>query len=213
MKKIIFSTISLFAFLLSYNTNAQENKINEQSVDSVKAKYISIGAKIGVPNVIGGSAEIILPFLGNHFAPFFDYSGFKINTDDIESNLKYIEYGVNFYFSKKGHGFYVGAGQAVLDTDITFKKLEFSEAGITVKGSGAANLELKTTNFKLGIKTGGRFYFRFEVGYGIGDVPSELNFSATSSGITQNFSEEIPAIPGLGTSGVLIGNIGFGISF
>ena len=213
MKKITLSIISIFILLLSFNSNAQENELNEQSGDSVKAKHISIGAKIGVPNVIGGSAEIVLPFLGNHFAPFFDYSGFAINAEDIESSLKYIEYGVNFYFSKKGHGFYVGAGQATLNTDITFQNLDFSEGGVTAKGSGTTDLELKTTNFKLGVKTGGRYYFRFEVGYGIGDVPNELNFTATSSGITENFTEEIPAIPGLGTSGVLIGNIGFGYSF
>jgi len=213
MKKITLSIISIFILLLSFNSNAQENELNEQSGDSVKAKHISIGAKIGVPNVIGGSAEIVLPFLGNHLAPFFDYSGFAINAEDIESSLKYIEYGVNFYFSKKGHGFYVGAGQATLNTDITFQNLDFSEGGVTAKGSGTTDLELKTTNFKLGVKTGGRYYFRFEVGYGIGDVPNELNFTATSSGITENFTEEIPAIPGLGTSGVLIGNIGFGYSF
>jgi len=51
------------------------------------------------------------------------------------------------------------------------------------------------------------------VGYGIGSIPDQLSFTATSNGITEQFTEEIPAIPGIGTNGLLIGNIGFGLSF
>ena len=32
-------------------------------------------------------------------------------------------------------------------------------------GSGTAKIALNTTNLKLGLKTGGRIYFRLEVGY------------------------------------------------
>jgi hypothetical protein len=47
----------------------------------------------------------------------------------------------------------------------------------------------------------------------MGTIPDRLNFTATSGGITESFSEEIPAIPGLNANGLLIGNIGIGLSF
>ena len=74
----------------------------------------------------------------------------------------------------------------------------------------------------MGIKTGGRIFFRLELGYGIGTIPTtvELNgrFTYTDSdGITQpdtgTETEDFPAIPGVSTNGVLVGNFGFGVSF
>ena len=65
----------------------------------------------------------------------------------------------------------------------------------------------------MGIKSGGTFYFRFELGFGIADIPDSVNFIATYDGITKSFSEELPPIPGISTSGILIGNISFGFSF
>ncbi|MDA9572467.1 hypothetical protein N9R44_03775, partial [Flavobacteriaceae bacterium] len=75
------------------------------------------------------------------------------------------------------------------------------------------DFNLDTTNFKIGIKTGGTIFFRLELGYGVGSIPDALDFTATFEGITQSFSEAIPPIPGLGSEGVLIGNVGFGFSF
>ena len=74
----------------------------------------------------------------------------------------------------------------------------------------------------MGIKTGGRIFFRLELGYGIGTIPKtvELNgrFTYTDSdGNTQTDTgtetEDFPAIPGVSTNGVLVGNFGFGVSF
>ena len=47
----------------------------------------------------------------------------------------------------------------------------------------------------------------------IGKIPDELKFTATSNGISDSFIEEVPPIPGLGSNGVLFGNVGFGLSF
>ena len=67
----------------------------------------------------------------------------------------------------------------------------------------------------LSLKKDGRIYFNFELGYGIGSIPEELKFNATSTtGKTQSTTEEIPNIPGVNPGGgILIGNVGFGISF
>jgi len=209
MRKTALLIISLF-LLLSYNSYAQEDNQNEQTNDSINSiKHIGLGIKIGIPNLVGGFAEVILPFFNNHFATFVDYSSFPVG-DDIKISPKYLEYGVNYYFGEKGHGLFISVSKSNFDGDITYKELSFGEG---IKGSGSTELNFNTTNFKLGLKSGGRFYFRFELGYGMGDIPNQLDFIATASGITKNFTEEISVIPGLVTSGVLIGNIGFGYSF
>ena len=70
------------------------------------------------------------------------------------------------------------------------------------------------TIVKLGLKTGGTLYFSFELGYGFGTIPDSLTFNAVSStGISESVTEDIPNIPGIGSGGMVVGNIGFGISF
>jgi hypothetical protein len=107
----------------------------------------------------------------------------------------------------------VGAGNGMLKNEFSFYNLTFEENGVSLRGTAKTNLDINTLNLKLGYKTGGTIYFRIEAGYGIGTIPDALNFTATSGGITETFSEDIPAIPGIGTNGFAIGNIGFGLSF
>jgi hypothetical protein len=203
---ILFLLTSLFV-------HAQVMESEMEETDLPRVKRVALGVKLGIPNLTSGSAELILPFLNNHFAPTIEYSKIGLNFENIETNISYTEYGVNYYFNQKGNGLFIGVGKASLSTDITFTDLIFSNALETITGSGSTNLDLETTNFKIGIKTGGTFYFKFEVGYGMGTIPSVLNFQATANGITESFSEDIPPIPGLGKDGILIGTIGFGIAF
>ena len=179
-------------------------------MESSSSKRISVGAKVGVPNILSLNGEVVLPILDNHFAPFIDYGAFDIEDDLTDIGLKYTEFGLNYYFGSKGKGLYIGAGIAELSTDLIFNDLEFDD-GTT--GSGTAGIDIGTTNLKLGLKTGGVLYFRIEVGYGLGSPPKTIDFTATSNGITEEFSEPIPEIPGVNESGLLIGNIGFGFSF
>ena len=208
MKKIIYVLI-LFWSSISLSQEIKNDTINIET----KSKIISIGAKLGVPNLLSFNGELILPILGNHFAPYFDYGSFNLDLEDTPTSLNYSEYGINYYIGNKGKGFYLGAGMGNLNTDITFNNLIFEENGVSKYGSATTSLDISSLNLKLGIKTGGLIYTRIEVGYGMGSVPDRLNFTATSSGITESFSEEIPSIPGISSSGLLIGNIGFGISF
>ncbi|MDA0985717.1 MAG: hypothetical protein O3C56_07915 [Bacteroidetes bacterium] len=208
----IFQFTILF-LLTSLFVHAQVMESETEETDLPRVKRVALGVKLGIPNLTSGSAELILPFLKNHFAPTIEYSKIGLNFENIETNISYTEYGVNYYFNQKGNGLFIGVGKASLSTDITFTDLIFSNAIETITGSGSTNLDLETTNFKIGIKTGGTFYFKFEVGYGMGTIPSVLNFQATANGITESFSEDIPPIPGLGKDGILIGTIGFGIAF
>lgn len=210
MKNILIISFTLLC-LVSYGQELQEQVSNEitttsfQEIDSLevyKIKRVSLGIKLGIPNIAGFSAEAITPILGNRIAPYIDFSSFPVNTDETDLNLKYTEFGSNFYFGDNGQGFYVGVGFGTLNTDIVFKNIEFEGNGNRGRGTGTIN----TTNLKLGIKTGGRVYFRLEVGYGIGTIPQEITVNGTET-------EEFPSIPGVNDKGVLVGNFGFGISF
>ena len=230
MKNILIISFTLLCFV-SYGQELEEEVSNEitatsfQEIDSLevyKIKRVSLGIKLGIPIIAGFSAEAITPILGNRIAPYIDFSSFPVNTDETDLDLKYTEFGSNFYFGDNGQGFYVGVGFGTLNTDIVFKNIKFEENGNRGRGTGRINTKINTTNLKLGIKTGGRVYFRLEVGYGIGTIPKEITVNGRfsyedSNGVTQESNgtetEEFPSIPGVNDKGVLVGNFGFGISF
>ena len=206
MKKI-FLILSLIS---TAYVSAQDSSITD---GASKSKTISIGVKVGAPNILSLNVEFVLPILNNHIAPFIDYGSFSLDIENTQADLKYLEYGLNIYFGNKGKGLYVGAGSGKLTNEFTFNDLTFEDNGVSLKGSATTSLDINALNLKLGFKSGGLIYFRIEAGYGIGTIPDRLNFTATSGGITETFSEEIPAIPGIGSNGFAIGNIGLGVSF
>lgn len=206
MKKIFL----ILSIISTAYVSAQDISIT----DSIsKSKTISIGVKAGAPNILSLNGEFVLPILNNHLAPFVDYGSFSLDIENTQADLKYLEYGLNIYFGNKGKGLYVGAGSGKLTNEFTFNDLTFEDNGVSLKGSATTSLDINALNLKLGFKSGGLIYFRIEAGYGIGTIPDRLNFTATSGGITESFSEEIPAIPGIGSNGFAIGNIGLGVSF
>tara|TARA_B110000037_G_scaffold20247_1_gene21752 strand:- start:537 stop:1202 length:666 start_codon:yes stop_codon:yes gene_type:complete len=221
MKKILFVTLVIFTNTILAQEVEMDTPIKDQSPKTTSAdlskdpvKNLSFGVKVGAPNILSVNGEFVLPILNNHFAPYLDYGSFNLPIDDnTEANMKYLEYGLNFYINKKGKGLYIGAGNGKLTNEFTFENLDFEENGVSLKGKATTNLDINSFNFKLGFKTGGLIYVRLEVGYGIGTIPDTLNFTATSGGITETFSEDLPSIPGISSNGLIIGNIGFGISF
>jgi len=217
MKKIT----CIFCLFLSINLIAQD-PINfdelesNQVIDSIEVnesiKRISVGLKIGIPNIVGGAVEGVLPIFGNRIAPYFNLSSFDLDVENVTTKLAYTEFGSKLYFGNKGKGFFVGVGSSKFASTLDFKdlSLDFGETG-----TGSVDLDVNTFIIKLGAKTGGRIYFNFELGYGIGSIPEELKFTATSTtGRTESTTEDIPNIPGVNPGGgILIGNVGFGISF
>lgn len=153
----------------------------------------------------------MLTFLNNHIAPYLDYGKTKFTLEDAITNYSFFEYGVNFYTGKKGYGFFIGIGESALNSEVNFKNLDFGIQG--AKGTATVPFDLETKNLRVGVKTGGTIYFKFDLGYGIGDVPETINFTASSNGITKGFSEDLPPLPGVGSSGILLGSIGLGFSF
>ena len=211
MNLISFKTVILIALVLFSNFAFSQVK-DVETLDSAKVRHLNLGIKLGIPNLIGGSIEIILPVLGNKIAPYFNYNGFSLDTDEIATNFSYMEYGTNLYFNQKGNGFFISLGRGNFNTELDFNALDFGSFLILSEPINT-DFNFNTTNIKLGIKSGGTFYFRFELGFGLANIPNSVDFIATYGGITKSFSEELPPIPGISSSGILIGNIGFGLSF
>ena len=147
-KNLVFFTYLFFT--LSLLAQKVENKSSPDTL-TYKMKHVSLGAKLGIPNIAAGNLEIVIPILDNHFAPFIDYSKFKVSPkqkgylkeDDTEVSVNYYEYGINYYFGKNGRGAYLSLGMAKLDTGLEFKNL--SLGGLRT-GSGSTNINLNTTN-------------------------------------------------------------------
>ena len=221
MKKLL-----LIICLSTWGLSAQESSMTDSTPmmenDSltVKPKRISVGIKLGMPNIAGGNVEFVLPLLDNHFAPYVDISGFNgIKPDPGKRDvvdLSYSEYGLNYYFGTKGTGLYLSAGLGNLSTDIDFYDQEYSSGNNSITdGEGSIKEEISTTNLKIGFKSSGRVYFRIELGYGLGDIPTALDVDVYSQeyGIGSSIDIDFPNLPGVSEGGVIIGNIGLGISF
>ena len=99
-KNLVFFTCLFFT--LSLLAQKVENKFTPDTL-TYKMKYVSLGAKLGIPNIAAGNLEIVIPILDNHFAPFIDYSKFKVSPkqkgyleeDDTEVSVNYYEYGIS----------------------------------------------------------------------------------------------------------------------
>ena len=208
MKKFIPALILLISFSIYGQEIIEEN----DSITVEKIKRLSLGVKVGVPNIASLNGELILPFAGNRISAYFDYGAFNFPIDETDIETTYTEYGVNLYFNGNGKGFYLSAGNGSLSTNYTFNNLDF-EDGSGQTGSGSTELDIDAVNLKLGLKTGGAIYLRLEAGFGFTSIPETLTFTATSNNITQTFTEDLPNIPGVSSDGILVGNLGLGFSF
>ena len=217
MKKLIL--ILIFPFI-AFSQNNEEpisnygnTEVSDYTSINDSLKRFSVGLKLGIPNIASLGLQYTLPVLENHIAPYIDFSRYSFNEMDVESNLSFSEFGLSYYIDKKGKGSYIGLGFSNLSLDVNFLNIDLDSGGI---GSGKSSVDLKTTNLKFGIKTGGRIYFRFEVGYGFGDLPQTVSFTAIDNSnptLKETTVEDIPNIPGVSENGLLVGNFGFGISF
>lgn len=185
--------------------------------DSLSVEYdikrVSAGLKFGFPYMAVVGAQYTLPFFDNHFAPYFDYSQYSYEKNNEDAEFRFLEWGISYFFKEKSKGLYVGLSNSNLSYKVNFMNVALENGS---KGSGNGKVDLRTTNLRLGLKTGGAFYFRIEMGYGFGDLPKKLSFRAIDNSdpsYSEPSTKEIPEINGVSESGMLVGNIGFGISF
>ena len=220
--RLIVTVIILVIFIPNKSFTQNFQKIDTIKMDTISNfKRFSFGIKMGIPNILGLTTEAILPIFKNRVSPYFDYSSFKLNPDKTSIDLNYTDYGVNIYINSKGNGLYASLGSGNLSSLIFFEEIELTDENGN-KGIGSAQLKenINTINIKLGIKSNSKIFFRLEVGYGIGRIPSNLNLNGSfnyekndvfylSSGSS---IENFPTIPGVSKNGIIMGNFGFGIS-
>ncbi len=187
MKKSII--LCLLAAICSYSAMAQDNPVR-------------IGLKFGFPNIAGLNAEYVTPLLGGRLAPSVDFSYISAKIGDTEATFSYLSLGGNLYFKGTGKGPYAHVGYANMDFEGTYSY----NNPVTGKIEGTGSLGMNFVNFKLGLKTGKRFYFRPEIGYGLllGDSIVKVKYSDGSS--------DSKAVPDILSKGLLI-NSGFGFAF
>ena len=191
----------------------EEGVLQESTKFDDEIKRLSIGFKVGIPNIVSLGLQYNLPIFNNHLAPFIEYSSYSYDDAEVEGNLNFSEFGASYFFNESGKGLYVGVGLSSLKLDVLYNNISL-DFGKT--GSGSTEIALNTTNLKLGLKTGGRIYLRLEMGYGLGDLPTQVTFVASENSnpyYTETTTEDIPDIPGISETGLIIGNIGFGLSF
>ena len=216
----IIIVLVIFTSNKSFSQNFQ--KIDTIEIDTISnLKRFSFGIKMGIPNILGLTTEAILPIFKNRVSPYFDYSSFKLNPDKTSIDLNYTDYGINIYINTKGNGLYASLGSGSLSSLIFFEEIELTDENGN-KGIGSAQIKknINTFNIKFGIKSNSKVFFRLEVGYGIGNIPNNLNltgsFSYEEDGISiisnGSSTENFPTIPGIGKRGIIMGNFGFGIS-
>ena len=114
---------------------------------------------------------------------------------------------------EKGKGLYIGLSYSNLSYNANFVNVYLKNGS---EGSGNGKVDLTTTNLRIGMKTGGAFYFIIEIGYGLGNLPKVVTFKARDKynpNHTEQASLGIPKIDGVGQNRMLVGNLGFGLSF
>ena len=182
-------------------------------IEDNSLKRFSVGVKFGLPYMAVLSAQYTLPFFNNHFAPYFDYSQYSYEKNNEDAQFRFSEFGISYFFNQIGKGLYAGLSYSNLSYDVKFTNVILENGSI---GYGSEKIDMRTTNLRIGLKTGGTFYFRIEMGYGLGDIPKKLSFKAIDNfdpKYSQIVSKEIPKISGTSEREMLIGNIGVGISF
>jgi len=181
-----------------------------------------IGLKYGIPNLIGGNVEYVLPVLNEKIAVSADYSRLKSSniiktlgieeTDDVDMNFSFLEGGLNYYIFKPGKGLYGGVSYSRLKFDGTIKDYFESQTEEGEYGDGIVDFTNGSFNLKVGAKLGGLFYFRPEIGFAFNafprEIPVEVRFE-DGSREQQTYNTYITDIIHDG----LIFNIGIGFAF
>ena len=213
---VIILMIPLFG--LSNNKDMFEFRTHPSEKDSLSIEYnqtkrFSTGIKFGTPYMAVLGAQYILPFFNNHFAPYFDYSQYSYEKNNENAQFRFSEWGISYFFKERGKGIYMGLSRSNLSYEVDYMNVALENGS---KGSGNGKVDMRTTNLRLGLKSGGGIYFKIEMGYGFGDIPDSVNFRAFDnydSSYSEPSSNVIPKINGTSGSGMFVGNIGFGLAF
>jgi hypothetical protein len=203
---------SVFAVLLLVSISA----LGQHNSDDLRP--FRIGLKVGAPNAASFEFEYVTPLLNNRVAPFVNYTGANFKVDQVDASLNIFEIGSNIYFSKnnEGRGLYGTFSYQNINANLEIEDYE-AEDGSLYEGNAKTNVSYSGLNIKIGAKLGRKFFFRTELGYSIGDIPTQVfiegNYEGEPASETISVENEIDDLPFIFTNGLPIFNIGFGFSF
>ncbi|MCG2420018.1 hypothetical protein K8089_13395 [Aequorivita sp. F47161] len=204
MKSLLSITLLLFCI----TGFAQEVTVTQTTERSESIKPLRIGTKLGIPSLITLNAEYVTPLLDERVAATLDFISLSKTVDDVSVKYNNFEFGANVYLKETGKGLYASLTYLSFKSTGTFEDVDYDDGSF---GPGTAKIDFSTVNFKVGAKLGRVFYFRAELGYGFGKIPETVVVNSNNSAATAE--EDIPAIPGMSSSGTVIFNIGFGFGF
>lgn len=199
--KLLFVLICLLGFI----STAFGQSFSYRRACGPEIHRFHIGTKVGTPGLATLGAEFVSPLLGNRLAPFVEYSRFGIKRSRSKINNRFLEYGVNLYFSEEGRKGYLAISRSHLNLQVS----DFNGESTT-----HCELPFEGTNVKLGGRWGRRVYFRVEAGYTFGKVMDRIRYEERlSDGSVNNLYEEIPkSVHTFTQMGLPVFNIGVGVS-
>jgi hypothetical protein len=166
-----------------------------------------IGIKSLVPNILGGTAEYVIPAANNRWSVVLDYSRFGLpkfisneitqGSGEIKATLSYLAIGPNFYLNQKGRagGAYLGLRYQQIDLKTSVTDFVDSATGKATQSAAA---------LLFGLSSAGRFWAGMEIGAGYPLGAARGTY--VENGSVENYSESIiPVIP--------IFNFKMGVSF
>lgn len=165
--------------------------------DSLEINRYRISLLGGLPRIGGLQAEYVLPMANNHFGIKADVSVLPNLFPNSKTFTRYTGLGVNTYLNKTGSGPYAGLSYGTL-----FIRADEIENDIV-----DLDVRFNWWSSQIGIKTGKRFFFRFELGYSLiyYDVDKANEFLNETYGVEIKPTINFLHFPN--------GSIGFGYAF
>ena len=200
------------------------NIASSQSADSNKVKNndlrpYRIGLKIGTPMVLGLDLEYVTPLWNNRIAPSINFTTVGLKIDD-ETKLEYtaFELGTNIYFNGRGDGRGFYGALSYQNINAKLKQTDYeSEDGRQFTGTATSKITYGGLNTKIGVKVGRKFYFRTELGYSFGSIPTNIVTTGTYNGMpvtdNQDIKEAIEDTGIISVGGMPLFNFGVGFAF
>lgn len=216
-----FLRVNKLALLLAlvFSSIAFAQNDDSDRIKNNELRPYRVGIKIGTPMVVGLDLEYVTPLWNNRIAPFLDFTTIGLEIDD-QTKLNYtsFELGTNIYFNNRGdgRGFYGALSYQHMNAKLKQEDYE-AEDGRLFEGTATSKIIYDGLNAKIGVKVGRTFYFRTELGYSFGSIPTSIVTTGTYNGAPvtdyQDISEDIKDTVVISSGGMPLFNIGFGFAF
>ena len=176
--------------------------------------------KLGMPNLLGFSAEYQLDLPMPGVAPYIDFSVFSLDLDEtVSMGINYIGFGGKLYLDEiiGKPGYFAGLGFGRLGfslTDNGYSYFDFDDNWdyVEIKGEGKASIAVNMLQLKIGKRwMFGPITIAVESGYSLGKLDDELTIDVKyDDGTSEKETESTEDIP---LGGGPIGAFSIGIAF